>query len=345
MVKSMFAAVSGLQSHQSKLDVIGNNISNVNTWGYKSRTTNFQDAMYQNTISSTAGGTGGGTYGGINSSQLGYGTYVSSVATNFSTGGRAFTGFGLNAMINGSGFFIVGPKIDNVGATPGSAPDGVPDSFAAENVADSGVSLSRVGIFSVDGDGYLVDGTGNHVYGYQPVPTAVLSDPELPFDATTNPYESISWQIPDPPGQLAPIRIPMASTVDPATGTITPGTLPYDLQAYSIDQDGTVRAVTVDDNREIVIGQLATVTVANTNGLVQTEGYLYEFGPNVGQVSVGVPASGARGPIISNNLEMSNTDLAVQLTDMITTQRGYQANSKIITVTDEMLEVLVNMKR
>ncbi len=345
MVKSMYAAVSGLQSHQSKLDVIGNNISNVNTWGYKSRTTNFQDAMYQNTVSSSAGGAGAGTYGGINSSQLGYGTYVSSIATNFSTGGRAFTGFGLNAMINGSGFFIVGAKIDEVGATAGSAPDGVPDSIAPEDVAGSGVYLSRVGIFSVDGDGYLVDDTGNHIYGYQPVPVAVLQDPEQPHDATTNPYESVSWQMPSPLGDLTPIRIPMDSTVDPGTGVITQGTLPYDLQAYSIAQDGTIRAVTVDDNREIVIGQIATSTVSNTNGLVQTEGYLYEFGPNVGQVSVGVPAQGARGPIISNNLEMSNTDLAVQLTEMITTQRGYQANSKIITVTDEMLEVLVNMKR
>ena len=55
MVKSMNAAIAGLKSHQTKMDVLSNNIANVNTWGFKSRTTNFQDALYSNSISGSAG--------------------------------------------------------------------------------------------------------------------------------------------------------------------------------------------------------------------------------------------------------------------------------------------------
>ena len=86
MVKSMTAAIAGLKSHQTKMDVLGNNIANVNTWGYKSRTTNFQDAMYTNQISGSGGNDSINGTGGVNTSQLGYGTTVSSISTNFTTG-------------------------------------------------------------------------------------------------------------------------------------------------------------------------------------------------------------------------------------------------------------------
>lgn len=100
-----------------------------------------------------------------------------------------------------------------------------------------------------------------------------------------------------------------------------------------------------NQSRSIAIGQLALITVENLNGLEKSEGYYYSIGSNAGTVSALKPNGGPAGKIRGGYLEMANVDLANEFSQMITTQRGYQANSKIITVTDQMLEELVNMKR
>ena len=82
-----------------------------------------------------------------------------------------------------------------------------------------------------------------------------------------------------------------------------------------------------------------------SNGLEKQNGYYYSVGPNCGRVEAIKPNGGPVGRILGGNLEMANVDLANEFSNMITTQRGFQANSKIITVTDEMLQELVNMKR
>ena len=97
--------------------------------------------------------------------------------------------------------------------------------------------------------------------------------------------------------------------------------------------------------RAIPIGQLALCTVENPNGLEKASGYYYTIGANAGETEVIKPNGGPAGKIKSGWLEMANVDLANEFSNMITTQRGFQANSKIITVTDEMLQELVNMKR
>ena len=99
------------------------------------------------------------------------------------------------------------------------------------------------------------------------------------------------------------------------------------------------------NNQQIVLGRVALVSVQNPNGLEKTEGYYYSIGDNAGSVEAVTAGSGPAGTIRGGALEMANVDLANEFTQMITTQRGYQANSKIITVTDEMLEQLVNIKR
>ena len=297
MVKSMYAAIAGLRTHQSKMDVLSNNIANVNTWGYKSRTANFQDAMYQNLRNSTGGDTAAGGLGGTNSSQLGYGVNMGSITTNFSSGSWGYTGRSLDCMIDGTGFFIVG----------GLIPDGV--DLTNENLADYGLSLSRVGIFSVDNQGRLVDDAGNYVYGFAPV---AGSNP-VTFD-TEN---------------LTVLQIPATAGV---------------ISTYKIGEDGVITGV--NSNKEVItIGQIAVASVENPNGLEQSAGYLYTIGGNAGQVDAIPTVATTTGKILGNYLEMSNVDLATDMANMITTQRGYQANSKIITVTDEMLEQLVNMKR
>lgn len=303
MVKSMNAAIAGLKSHQTKMDVLSNNIANVNTWGFKSRTTNFQDALYSNSISGSAGATENGKLGGINTSQIGYGNTVSSISTNFSTGSRQYTGNPLDCMIDGTAFFIVGPfRGQNGNAT----------AVEVGKIGESGLFLSRVGIFQPDSNGYLVDNTGNYVYGFEADAKGAINDKN----------------------NLVPIRIPDDPNV---AGTR------LSIQTWTIGTDGTV--VGVDDkNVPHTIGKIAVASVENPSGLEQNNGYLYKIGANAGTVK-GMETTSATGTIQSNFLEMSNVDLASDIATMITTQRGYQANTKIITVTDEMLEQLVNMKR
>ncbi len=134
--------------------------------------------------------------------------------------------------------------------------------------------------------------------------------------------------------ELSPLRLP----TDPDTGQRVK------LESYTISTDGTLVGV-AEDGRVWTVGKIAVASVENPNGLVQGQGYLYDFGNNVGDVTINQAGSDAVGKILSGYLEMSNVDLATEMANMITTQRGYQANSKIITVTDEMLEQLVNMKR
>ena len=76
-----------------------------------------------------------------------------------------------------------------------------------------------------------------------------------------------------------------------------------------------------------------------------TQNTYFKAKENVGEIMANKPGEGSTGDLMSGGLEMSNVDLAQQFTEMITTQRGFQANTKMITVSDEMLAELVNMKR
>lgn len=332
MVKSMYAAVAGLKSHQTKMDVISNNIANVNTWGFKSQTTSFKDSMYQNNTVGSAGAVGVGSAGGTNTSQIGFGVNVGAISVNYTTGAWSPTGRSLDCMINGSGFFLVGPMQD------GSKTDNGTDTVAGikgDSLASSNLKLSKVGIFAVDGNGYLVDDQGNYVYGYQGT-----------WDDTNK-----SWKIDSSSenARLVPIRIPSKSTKlengnvsHPAEGTDENSKRPI-INTYKIGDDGKIVGTT-ETGDIVTIGQIAVASVENVNGLEHDQGYYYTPGANVGKISGGATTI-STGKILSGYLEMSNVDLAKEMSDMITTQRGYQANTKIITVTDEMLSELVSMKR
>lgn len=99
--------------------------------------------------------------------------------------------------------------------------------------------------------------------------------------------------------------------------------------------------------RTIEIGQVAIATFQNPNGLAKIGGNYYQttINDNAGQVAAGKPGVGGTASLMTGYIEASNVDLAKEFSDMITTQRGFQANSKMITVGDEMLQELVNMKR
>lgn len=307
MLRAMDSAVAGLRSHQNKLDVIGNNIANVNTFGFKSQVYNFKEAMYQTSTASTGGTTNAG---GTNASQYGYGTMMGSITTDMSASTPSYVG-GFNACVNGDGFFITAStKIS--GAT-------------SANLKSYDFNYTRVGQFSVDSEGYVVDANGNFIYGYLPNDTG---------SATTF------------TGDLVPLRAPANVTGAP---DVTNAAL--QLTNIQINELGEITATTKSstaalDGKSVSLGKIAIASFQNPEGLTKTGGNYYgaSTGDNTGTCSASVPG-GSTSKLMTGYLEASNVDLAKEFADMITTQRGFQANSKIITVSDEILNELVNMKR
>lgn len=301
MVKSMYSGISGLRAHQSKMDVIGNNIANVNTYGFKSGRVTFKESIYQTSSSSSSGND---IYGGSNASQIGYGSQVGTIDLLMANGSYAPTDSSTDCMIDGQGFFLVGAKGDAIALENGTS-----DLL-------SGFNLTRVGNFQFDGDGYLVDGSGNVVYGYR---------------GTT---VDGSWV--GNTSELQPIRIPDAGGGYEET--------PVTLNSIRIDATGEVIG-TNTDGAIVTVGMIALSNVPNPAALEKTQGPYYKIQANTGIITANKPGFGTTGTILNYGLEMSNVDLAREFSDMITTQRGFQANTKIITVTDEMLQELVNLKR
>lgn len=321
MIRSMFAAVSGLKAHQNRMDVISNNIANVNTYGFKAGRATFKESIYQNMYNSSEGNE---YTGGQNPSQIGYGTQIGTVSVNYAPGNYEPTGYGTDCMIDGNGFFMVGQKnadgLDNDG----------------ENIPK--LNLTRVGAFTIDGDGYLVDGNGNVVYGFWHNEDTAVSGTNV-FEAETK--------------KLMPIRVcngkgDMAYTIGGTTGGTGTDTdlesTPMTLTSISIDASGMLSG-TASDGTIYKIAQLAVCNVPNPNALEKIGDSYYQVRNNTGEVHAYAPGEGTTGKLISNGLEMSTTELATEISNMIITQRGFQANSKMITVSDEMLSDLISMKR
>jgi len=138
MIRSMFSAISGLRNHQTMMDVVGNNISNVNTTGFKSSTTVFQDVLSQVL---RGGGAATQELGGTNPAQVGLGSRVAAITTNFGQGALQRTGRATDLAVQGDGFFVVN---------------------------QAGQELyTRAGSFSVDALGRLVTQEGAFVMGWQ----------------------------------------------------------------------------------------------------------------------------------------------------------------------------------
>ena len=122
------------------------------------------------------------------------------------------------------------------------------------------------------------------------------------------------------------------------------GAGPGDFVTFTIDRAGVVTAVYSNGVNE-VIGQIALANFANPGGLTKSGNNFYEMSPNSGEPLISAPDSNGLGTINSRFLEAANVDLAQQFTDMIIASRGFQANSRVVTVADEMLQELVNLKR
>lgn len=372
---AMSAAISGMKTQMQALNVVGNNIANVNTNGYKAQRITFKESIY-NTLS--AGSAGTTTTGGTNPQQIGYGCSVGTIDLDMTTGDLDPTGRPMDCAIKGDGFFLVGDKTTTI------------DSMNSVK----GLSLTRVGNFDFK-DGYLVDGQGNVVYGF-------LTTTEDPANGTGTPNTLAADGKLNVSTALVPIRLPMRSTgngnpgdadyvapgdavyvgvngtngqnVNPdATGAATAGAVDgfIKYENMSIDANGKITCTNKETGDPVVVGYIALGTVDNPSGLLHTDGPYYTAGDAAGDITLSTPnstvtgnlnngkiqngqgttdpstalAGGSGTGILTSFLESSGTDLATEFSNMIIYQRGYQANTRIISVTDSMLEELVNIKR
>lgn len=280
MLPSMYSGISGLRTHQEQMNVIGNDIANVNTVGYKQSDVSFKEA-FVNTLRAPAPGTPG--------QQVGLGVQMGSITRDFSGGTLMQTGRSSNMGVSGEGFFIL--------AEPG---DGGQTFF------------TRAGDFVLDvndGSTYLINPDGRRLQG-------VMVEP----------------------GQPAP---DLAGAADPNLEDVI---LPEDTSSYSIGLDGTISA-SVGGAPPQVIGRLPLATFDNPNGLQSIGNNLYTMTEAASIRVYNNPGEGGVGQLLQGYLENSNVDLAREFTEMITTQRGFQANSRSITTSDEMLSEMLMLKR
>lgn len=440
MMRSMFSGVSGLRAHQTRMDVIGNNVANVNTVGFKSGRVTFQEIFSQTLKGAGAPDSATGR-GGTNPMQVGLGLGVGAVDTLMTRGSLQRTDNPTDLSIEGEGFFVV--------------KGGSGDTFR----------FTRAGNFGVDKLGNLVTGSGMNVYGWQsykrnsdgsytfdteqpieainlysdvynknkrmiaakatanavfagnldaskpiaatpPAAGDIFTVPMTVYDNLGNDYKvnvefskttataagsTWTWNIPSPAGTPAPYT-PTAATgtlTFDANGQLTGGALPpvvtftpdvttgtaafnvqFDftklttysadssakptnidgystgnLVTFNIGSDGILTGI-YSNGQQQPLGLIALAGFENPAGLQKVGDNLYIPTTNSGDFKKGLKAgSEGVGTLNPGTLEMSNVDLSKEFTDMIVTQRGFQANSRIITTSDEMLQELVNLKR
>jgi len=316
------------------MDVIGNNIANVNTTGYKTSRVIFQDIFSQTAQGGTASTPGLGV-GGTNPIQIGLGIKLSTVDVLHTPAPTQRTDNPTDMMLGGDGFFII------------EGPDGY--------------FYTRAGNFKIDDMGYLVTSDGFFVLGYSGnvrleelededgLPTGkfgVVVDDILDrntgeiFDTTLKRIQLTGYNI----AFLDENWEADLSMYDPETwDPETEGPPWASLVGFSVGSNGEVTVMA--NNRKMTIAMLSIAMFSNPSGLEKVGNSLYVESSSSGTPEFGMANQNGAGPVIGGGLEMSNVDLASEFTDMIVTQRGFQANSRIITVSDSMLEELVNLKR
>jgi len=419
MFASFSTALSALSAHVTAVDVVGNNLANLNTPGYKTSAVSFRDLVTQSLGA------------GLGETQVGFGTGRPFTTRQFTQGAiQSSTGL-LDAAIQGDGFFVLRDE-------------------------RGGTLFTRAGNFKVDDLGYLTTLTGEKVQGWMERadgtvnPTGAISDIVVPVGtlktpiATTNFSMDLNLNAAAVVGQLdATFSTPMevvdslgtthvltitftktnaaewdyevtipdadlASPPDPpvplASGTITFDTdgklLTPDPSSPTVDinitgladgasdmslkwslynpngsarltqfaqpsavsantQDGSTSAsltrVGLADGGKIVaqysnglqriVGQVALASIRNSDTLIAAGNNNFQASARTAMPAIGVPGTGGRGTILGGSLEASTVDIAREFTNLIVYQRGYQANSRVLTTADEMSQETINLKR
>ena len=466
MMRSLFAGVSGLQNHQTRMDVIGNNIANVNTYGFKKNRVSFQDIFYQQ-LQGAARPTE--TVGGVNPKEVGLGMAVASIDTLHLQGSFQSTGVGTDLAINGTGFFVLddggsqlytragtfaldrdgtlvnpanGMKVQgwmvqdiegnqfldvsrNVGdlTIPIGSKEGarattmvdfacnldkrtpeIPDGATAIE-ARQGIWTTNIDIYDSFGERHVLQVEFSRVPGVNNSWTAQISvDPQN--ETPTNTSVGLGDAPPEAggpsvftlnfsnqgtilsavdgagneSGAMGQVIMNVAYDVQSATpgddgamvrqvfqlnlGTVgglvnsvtqyaersstkvfqqDGYTMGY-MENFKIDGSGIISGI-YDNGVTRVLGQVALASFPNQGGLEKAGDNTFRRTNNSGNANIGPSGDAGKGKIQAGVLEMSNVDMADQFTDMIVTQRGFQANSRTIQTADQLLQELLALKR
>ena len=262
MVRSLYTAATGMMAQQMQIDVVSNNISNVNTIGYKKQRAEFADLFYQTMeYAGTSTSTTTQSPTGIN---VGLGVRPTAVTKIFTQGNFKETGNNLDIAIQGDGFFQV-------------------------QLLDGRIAYTRDGAFKLDSEGNIVTNDG-----YKLIPNI---------------------------------------------------TLPADTVQVSIGTDGIVSILEAGQTKMQQVGQIQIAKFINPAGLHSLGSNLYIDTSASGAPIVTTPGIDGAGKVRQGFVKMSNVQLVEEMTDLITGQRAYDAASKAIVTSDEMLQTVNNLKR
>src|SRR5262245_2520724 len=413
---SFSASLSGLNANAQKLAVIGNNLANINTVGFKA-----SDVTFADLVSQSVGGSS------TDRMQIGLGVTVASITPKFTQGAIESTGVSSNVSIQGNGFFLVGDEQHRAYTRAGNftfdangqfnTPDGQPvqgwttldpltgnintsgqpgniivprgtllppvatTTFAAAtnldaNAAIGGTFTSSVPVYDALGVvhvasitytktatnawDYAITVPGAEVTGGTPGTPFSIATGSLTFDGTGNltaptapvtitspawangaTATNINWNLFDANG--APTVSAFASP-SATSSTTQNGAAAGAIDGILIDSNGVIQG-TYGAGHTVKLGQISLATFNNPQGLYKLGDNKFVETEASGIPSVGTASTGGRGSLIGSALEQSNVDIAQEFTQMILAQRGYQANSKTITVSDELLVETLNLKR
>jgi flagellar hook protein FlgE len=406
----MYSGVSGLRSHQTMMDVIGNNIANVNTTGFKSSSVTFQDTLSQLL---RGAGAPADALGGTNPAQVGLGTQVAGITTNMAQGASQLTGRATDLAIQGDGMFIARMGQENLYTRQGSlsfdtsgrlvTPEGAMIqgwmADAAGNVNTNAVLsdlqmplaqllqpqqtqsaliggnlpasaeigdeiTSSIKVYDAQGTeislGLTFTKTADDAWDVAATAdgaAVTLSRTSLTFDPTTGePVDGTPLSVTFPPGSGQwpdPVEISLGDADTGLRQFSGSNSMSFSeqngagvgfLRSFSISSDGVLTGV-FSNGKTRPVGQIAMANFNNPQGLEKAGNSMYRVTINSGLPQIGAAGEGGRGSMSGGTLEMSNVDLAQEFTNLIVAQRGFQANSRIITASDELLQDLVNLKR
>lgn len=410
MFTSFSTALSALGAHSTAVDVVGNNLANLNTPGFKASTVSFYDLVTQSLGA------------GLGETQVGFGVGRPVTLRQFSQGAIQSSSGTLDAAIQGDGFLVIR---DQTGAT----------------------LYTRGGNLQVDKSGNLLTATGDKVQGWTVgpdgtmntsgavgdivIPVGTLKQPrpttEFSFDLNLNAAAPdgekflASIEVFDSLGTSHEVTVVFEKSAanewkysisipdsDLASGTVTPvtGTLKFDSKGQldagtaepgklSVDnlksgadqlelswslfhnakprltqfaqpsaisanaQDGYPAAQLVrvgladggkvlaqySNGQQTVVGQLAMASIRNPESLIAVGNNNFQLSARSALPAIGLPGTGGRGVILGGAIEYSNVDIAREFTNLIVLQRGYQANSRVVTAVDELSQETINLKR
>lgn len=303
MLRALNTGVTGIKQFQTSLDIIGNNLANLNTVGYKSARLDFADTLNQTLRPATQDT---GVRSGSASVQVGNGVAVSGVKNSFTQGAVNQTGVSTDLAISGEGFFIVRKPID---------------------ATTSEYFATRAGDFHLDSDGFLVTNQGFRVQGITDT-IEINKD----YDVTTAGKGDIRFD-----------QGTLPAGITPAAGAT--------ISVINIDNIGKLN-VLLTDGTQYSRGQILLQKFNNPNALLKEGNNLYSglttAGPLATPVNTAIgftPNTNGLGRIDSGALEVSNVDIAREFANLITTQRAFQANARVVTASDDMLQEMIRVVR